>query len=86
MNNIEKKVEFWQELWENLINNFLKKSYGLVIYNPHILIDDIISEIEENDFRNQDNRNYFRSKINYYLKNDTIIQEKLKSQFKILVK
>ena len=48
MNNVEKKIEFWQELWENLISNFLKKSYGLVIYNPHILIDDIISEIEEN--------------------------------------
>lgn len=41
MNNIEQRVEFWKDFWVDLIDNFTKKSFGLNLYKPHILIDDI---------------------------------------------
>jgi hypothetical protein len=86
VNNIEIKIKFWNELWEDLINNFLKKSYGLTLYSPNILIEDIIVEIEENQFRNKENRNYFYTKISEFLDNDVVIQKELKSEFSLLRK
>ncbi len=86
MNNIETKKIFWVELWEDLINNFLKSSFGLNLYNPHILIDDIITEIEENCFKNKNNNKFYYSKLSEYIKTDLIINKKLISEFKILRK
>jgi len=84
MDKIDIKRKYWIELWEDLISNFLKGSFGLTLYNPHILIDDIISEIEDNSFKNPDNRKFFYNKVTYYLENDIIVKNKLKSQFKLL--
>ncbi|WP_439129471.1 hypothetical protein [Polaribacter sp.] len=84
--NVEKKIEYWSELWEDLIRNFLKKSYGLRLYTPHTLIEDIIVEITENDFRNADNKKYFYDKICNYLEKDEVIKSKLKSEFSLLRK
>lgn len=84
MDKIDIRKKHWVDLWEDLISNFLKGSFGLALYNPHILIDDIISEIEENSFKNSDNRKYFYDKVTYYLENDIIVKSKLKSQFKLL--
>lgn len=86
MSNVDNKIKFWKELWEDLIRNFLKKSYGLTLYSPHILIEDIIIEIEENQFKNKENKKYFYSKLNDYLKNDEVIRTKLKSEFVLLRK
>lgn len=86
MNNIEIKIKFWNELWEDLIDNFLKKSYGLTLYSPHILIEDIIVEIEENQFRNKENRKYFYAKLSEFLDNDLVIRKHLKSEFSLLRK
>ncbi|WP_225037062.1 hypothetical protein [Winogradskyella sp. SM1960] len=86
MENIEIKIKFWNELWEDLIHNFLKKSYGLTLYSPHILIEDIIVEIEENQFRNKENRKYFYSRLSEFLENDIVIKKHLKSEFTLLRK
>jgi len=86
MNNIELKVDFWTDLWSNLINNFLKKSFGLTLYNPHILIENIITEIEENKFQNSENKKFFYKKICEYIENDNVIKSTLLSEFKLLRK
>ena len=86
MTNSEIKIKFWVELWGDLINNFLKRSYGLTLYSPHILIEDIIVEIEENQFRNKENRKYFYSNLSDFLKNDEVIQNYFKSEFTLLRK
>ena len=86
MNNVEGKKIFWIELWDDLMNNFLKTSFGLNLYNPHILIDDIITEIEENGLKNNNNNKFFYSKLSEYIKTDLIIKKKLISEFKILRK
>jgi hypothetical protein len=82
--NIEIRSKFWIDLWEDLISNFLKKSYGLTLYSPHILVDDIITEIEENSFKNIDNKKYFYSKLSFYFEKDKIIRQNFNSSFKIL--
>ena len=82
--NINLRIKFWVDLWEDLISNFLKRSYGLTLYSPHILVDDIITEIEENSFRNIDNKKYFYAKLNYYFENDFVIKQNFNSSFKIL--
>ncbi|WP_407495025.1 hypothetical protein [Elizabethkingia anophelis] len=80
---IDDKVNYWKDLWENLIDNFLKKSYGLNLYSPHILVEDIILEIEENT-NNADNRKYFKSKLDHYYNNDIVLKNCFESDFKIL--
>lgn len=81
---IQLRTKFWIDLWEDLISNFLKRSYGLTLYSPNILVDDIITEIEENAFKNIDNKKYFYSKLCYYFENDFVIKQQFNSSFKIL--
>ncbi|SHF81841.1 hypothetical protein [Chryseobacterium sp. OV279] len=78
------KINFWVDLWSSIIENFLKKSFGLNLYSPHILIEDVITEITENSFKNPDNKKYFYSKLNYYFDNDKVIKKKFNSSFKLL--
>lgn len=84
LKTIENKIEYWKDLWKNLIDNFLKKSYGLNLHNPHILVEDIIIEIEENNFNNEENKKYFYSKLDYYYSTDFVIKNNFFSEFKIL--
>lgn len=86
MKNSQIKIDFFINQWENLISNFLNKSFGLNLYSPRILIEDIIVEIEENSFKNPDNRKFFYNKISYYLKEDEIIKKEIKTQFTLLRK
>lgn len=86
MNNTKLKVEFWKELWVDLIDDFLKRSYGFKLYSPQILVEDIITEIQENQFRNTENKKYFSIKVNEYVQNDEIIKSILKSEFSLLQK
>ncbi|WP_299390623.1 HEPN domain-containing protein [uncultured Gelidibacter sp.] len=86
MNNTDLKIEFWKELWTDLISNFLKRSYGFNLYSPQILIEDIITEIEDNKFKNADNKRYFSAKVAEYKNNDEVIKTILKSEFSLLQK
>lgn len=78
------KIDFWGELWKDLILNFLKRSYGLTLYSPHILIEEIIIEIEENQFRNKDNKAFFYTKLSEFLEHDEVVNSHLKSEFNLL--
>lgn len=80
---IENKINYWRDLWGNLIDDFLKKSYGLNLYTPHTLVEDIILEVEEKN-KNTDNWKYFKSKLEYYYSNDIVLKNYFQSDFKIL--
>ncbi|NHM07497.1 hypothetical protein G4D82_09720 [Flavobacterium sp. CYK-4] len=87
MTHSEQRIDFWQELWQNLINNFLKKSnLGLNLYNPHILIEDILTEIEENSFQNTDNKKFLYRQLDNFFRNDSVIKSEFNSAFRILRK
>lgn len=81
----ENKIKIWTQIWKDLIDNFLKNSsFGLVFYSPHILIEDIITEIEENSLKNKENREYFYNKISQYLNEDIIVKKHLFRHFTLL--
>ncbi|SNR37774.1 HEPN domain-containing protein [Flavobacterium sp. ov086] len=83
----EQRINFWTELWQDLIKNFLKKSaFGLNLYSPHILVEDIIVEIEENHFQNLDNKKFLYNRLNFFIDNDQVIKKEMRSKFNIVRK
>lgn len=86
MDEVQKRISYWKKIWLELINNFPDKIGGLQLYSPHLLIDDIIVEIEENSFRNKENKAYFLDKINNYYKSDKIIKENFIERFTLLLR
>ena len=65
-------LKFWLRYWKESVSRFTElKSLDIKLDNPHFLIEDILSEIEYNNFQNSDNRQYFKSALGKCLKNDT---------------
>ncbi|NJB71081.1 hypothetical protein GGR42_001543 [Saonia flava] len=83
-NKQEKKIQFWQDLWHDSIKNFLKRSFGLELLTPHVLIDNIILEIEDDSLQNQKNKQFFYRTINQFLDKDEIIRSHFKNDFILL--
>ncbi|MFA6150253.1 MAG: hypothetical protein WC716_02955 [Chitinophagaceae bacterium] len=82
---VKNKLNIWLEIWKTSTDNFLKNEFfGLTLYNPHILIDEIKTEIEENELRSTPNKEYLYLKVDEYLKNDEIVKENFEIQFQIL--
>ncbi|WP_316818392.1 hypothetical protein [Pedobacter nyackensis] len=80
------KAKEWKDLWEELVENVDKGAPDFELYNPQILIDDILDEIEFNSFQNNDNRAFFYEKLSAYFTGDQIISNLFHSQFKLLRK
>lgn len=78
------KVEYWQELWQDSIKNFLKRSFGLALLTPHVLIDNIIQEIEEDSLQNVRIRKFFYRTLSKFLENDEVIKTYFKNDFSLL--
>ncbi len=84
MSNIEIKIDSLKRIWENFTYDFPKNLYGLTLYSPHTLLNDIITEIEDNELRNPANKKFFQSKLNYFFDNDPILKKHFKTTFKLL--
>lgn len=78
---INEKIKYWVDIWGELIKNFNKNSYGLNLSNPHIVIKDIIDEIEFNKMRNKENKAFLLKQVNSFLKNDKLIKDCYKVEF-----
>ncbi|MGM2767353.1 hypothetical protein [Bacillus sp. PGP15] len=78
---INEKIKYWVDIWGELIKNFNKNSYGLNLSNPHIVIKDIIDEIEFNKMRNKENKAFLLKQVNSFLKNDKLIKNCYKVEF-----
>jgi hypothetical protein len=76
-------IEYWKSLWAILIDSFSAETFGISLYSPQILIDDIITEIEENNFNSKENRNFLYARINEYCKGKKIPQS-INTDFEIL--
>lgn len=83
-NEITDNIRYWVDLWEDLIEHFTEKLYGLSLENPRLLIRDIIDEIEFNDFKNSENKKYFQAITDEILKSDPAIQNILKTEWTLL--
>lgn len=46
---INEKIEYWIDVWNDLITHFTKTHYGLELANPHVALIVLIDEIEHNE-------------------------------------
>ena len=83
---INNKIKYWVDLWEDLIENFDNDSYGLNLVNPNLLLMDIIDEIRFNRLKNSRNRKKFIIEMRKMLKSDPIIKNFFKSDFTLIIK
>lgn len=84
LNGQKEKIQYWKDLWHDSIKNFLKRSFGLELLTPHVLIDNIILEIEEDSLQNQKNKQFFYRTINQFLEKDEVIKSQFKNDFILL--
>jgi len=83
---INNKIKYWVDLWEDLIENFDNDSYGLNLVNPNLLLMDIIDEIRFNRLKNSRNSEFFLTQMGKMLKLDPIIKKSFKSDFTLIIR
>jgi hypothetical protein len=81
---INGKIKYWVDLWEDFIEHFNKKSYGLELMNPHLLIRDIIDEIVFNRLQNKNNRKFFYKQLNIVMECDPVIKNNYYTDFALI--
>lgn len=80
-------LKFWLRYWEESVSELTKlNKFDLQLDNPHFLIEDILSEIEYNNFQNSDNRQYFKSTLGTCLKNDPAFASICRTQCTLALK
>lgn len=84
-NNINKKLKYWIQIWNELIDNFNKGSYGLKFENPHTIIKELLEEIEYNHLKNTINKEFFKNRLGIYLKKDIVINKNYNLEIKNLI-
>jgi len=77
-------INYWKLLWEEICNNFTRNLYNLEFSSPHLLVLDIIDEIEFNRLENPYNLKFFKEQCGRYLKSDPVVREFFKSDFILL--
>lgn len=66
---IKSIVDYWQRYWLNRTQELLKaEQFNNLAKSPRILIEDILSELKYNGFKNEDNRNLFRTELEEWRK------------------
>jgi hypothetical protein len=82
---INEKIEFWVDIWDDLIEHFTKTHYGLELANPHVALIVLIDEIEHNELRNRETRQYLLESLGNYLKHDPIVKQHLSAEFSLIL-
>lgn len=80
-------LKFWLRYWNESVSEFTKlDNFDLRLDNSHFLIEDVLSEIEYNNFQNSDNRQYFKSALGKCLKNDPAFSSICRTQCALALK
>lgn len=79
-------LKYWLDVWEDLIANSNKNSYGISFVSPHLILLDIIDEIELNSFKNKEVKKFYQRKINEYVKDYSIIKSEFQTGFQLIRK
>ncbi len=83
---VNDKIKYWIDLWEDFIENSDNDLYGLNMINPHLLLIDIIDETRFNRMKNPKIKEYFKIKIGLVLKNDPVIKNSFKTDFTLIIR
>lgn len=79
-------LKYWLDIWEDLIVNSNKNAYGISFVSPHLILLDIIDEIELNSFKNKEVKKFYQRKINEYVDDHSITKSKLETGFQLIRK
>ncbi len=82
---INQKIEYWIDVWAELIRHFNNNQYGLELNNPHVALVVLIDEIENNELRNKETRAYLLTTIAHFHKHDPIIKKFLPTEFSLIL-
>lgn len=70
---IDTPLKFWLKYWEYHLKELCDLDcFDTQLDSPHFLLNEIISEIEYNNFRNSDNRRLFRELLGAACKQDRV--------------
>ncbi|HWV99783.1 MAG TPA: hypothetical protein VNZ64_08845 [Candidatus Acidoferrum sp.] len=82
---INQKVEYWVDVWDDLIEHFTKSHYGLELVDPHLILMVLIDEIEHNELRNKETRRYLLETVARFLKDDPVVRHNLSVEFSLIL-
>ena len=82
---INQKIRYWVDRWQELIDNSNINSYGLRLSSPHLLIRAISEEIEYNSLRNAETRALFKDELSRVLKQDPVVKNAHLVEFVALI-
>lgn len=69
--SVKTPIEYWDKYWHHFTDLLSKKdNYDTSLDSPRFLVENIISEIEYNNFQNKENRELFRSQLGKWDKKD----------------
>lgn len=73
---IDTPIKFWLKYWEYRVKELSDlDNFDIQLNNPHFLLEDIVSEIEYNNFRNLENRKLFKSLLGNIGKHDKVFSD-----------
>lgn len=83
---IKESIRYWKKYWNHYANQLCSSNdYNITIDSPHLLIDNIISEIEYNDLKNKENRTLFKKQLGKWLKNENVFSSLFGKKVKLLL-
>lgn len=83
-NEVTESIKYWVDVWDDLISNSNKNSYGLTFMSPHLILLDIVDEIEMNAFKNKEVKKFYQRKIDDYVQSDPTVKSKFLSGFQLI--
>lgn len=82
---VTEKIKYWVDLWEEIVSNFGEATYNKELINPHLLLMDLVDEVEYNRLARKRNNEYFLDKLRFYLARDKIIKQLFNTDFHLLI-
>lgn len=82
---VTEKIKYWVDLWEEIVSNFSETTYNKELINPHLLLMDLVDEIEYNRLARKRNNEYFLNKLRFYLGRDKVVKQLFNTDFHLLI-
>jgi len=83
---ITEAISNWVVIWEEIAINLSYNPYELFFTSPHILLLDMIEELNYNKMQFQNNWNQFKIQCDLIIGSDPVVEKFFKSEFSLLSK
>jgi hypothetical protein len=82
---VNDKIKYWVDLWEDLIDNFGQNPYGLDLISPHVLLRLVVDEVDDHELRNEQMRQLFLARLSEAAKSDVVLIESLSPELSLIL-